>query len=529
VSGIHQAACLGDLNRVNASLQEDINIDVKDELGWAPLHWAVLMGQKEACQMLVSKGARIEAENNDGYTPLNIVAYGGNLEGAELLITNGANVNTRAKNGFTPLHSAAHQGHKKIVELLLAHGADKYLKNSRGRTALTVAINRGHTEIVELLRKHGEKDMSYAALSMGGANLNKSLHQAAADGNVKQIKQHISNGADVNAIGGEKDWPPLMYAASKGHAEAVKVLISSGARVDISVRGLTTLIHSILNNDNKDVVKALIAGGADVNQRSGPRLAAAPALTFAVWRHREAIVKVLLEVGADVDAKDKWGYTPLHYAAFPFNGDKVELMLILNKRDYPETVFIAACKGDLQKVRTLLADGDVNMKDKFGCTLLHWAALADSPQVADFLITGGADVNARGGAFNLTPLLSAHALSVVELLVSKGADIDATGTDIYKIYNESGRTKLYLACSLGDMDMAEFLFSQGASVNVKGARDRTPLMQAAARGHLQVVKFLISKGADINARDNEGQTALSLAKKQEHDEIAALLSKHGAR
>lgn len=156
-------------------------------------------------------------------------------------------------------------------------------------------------------------------------------------------------------------------------------------------------------------------------------------------------------------------------------------------------------------------------------------ALADSPQVADFLIARGADVNARGGAFNLTPLLVAHTLPVVELRVSKGADIDAIGEDIHTIYNEPGRTKLHLACALGDRDMAEFLIGKGATVNVRGARNRTPLMQAAASGHLQVVELLISKGADINARDNKGQTALSWAKKQGRDEIAAVLSKHGAK
>jgi ankyrin repeat protein len=154
VSGIHQTVCLGNVNRVSMLLQERKDVDVKDELGWTPLHWAALMGQEEVGQVLLSKGARIEAENNYGDTPLNLVAYGGNLKGTEFLIVNGANVNTRAQNGFTPLHSAAYQGHKEIVELLLTHGADKTLKDRRGRTALTVATNRGHSEIVELLRKH---------------------------------------------------------------------------------------------------------------------------------------------------------------------------------------------------------------------------------------------------------------------------------------------------------------------------------------------------------------------------------------
>ncbi|MEJ2703756.1 MAG: ankyrin repeat domain-containing protein [Sedimentisphaerales bacterium] len=152
VSGIHRAASLGDVNRVRTLLQEDSDVDARDELGWTPLHWAALMGREEVGRVLLSKGARIEAENNYGFTPLNIVAYGGNLRGAEFLIGNGANVSTRAQNGFTPLHSAAYQGHREIVELLLTHGADKALKDRRGRTAMTLATNRGHSEIIELLK-----------------------------------------------------------------------------------------------------------------------------------------------------------------------------------------------------------------------------------------------------------------------------------------------------------------------------------------------------------------------------------------
>jgi len=185
VSGIYRAACLGNVARVEALLEQGAAVDEKDELGWTPLYWACSMGQEAvgefllskgaqvsartdsegtplqaACysgafrlvELLVSKGADVNAKDKFGRTPLQSAAMQGSRQIAELLIAKGADVNAKNRNNWTPLHLAAIGGHKDVAELLISHGVDTTVKDNRGRTALDLAEQRRHTEIVELLR-----------------------------------------------------------------------------------------------------------------------------------------------------------------------------------------------------------------------------------------------------------------------------------------------------------------------------------------------------------------------------------------
>ena len=187
----HLAACLGDLDRVKSLVEEDMDVDTKDELGWTPLYWATSTAQEEVAEFLIGKGAGIDVRTNDhrtplhqaarsgaaklaklliskdadsnardedDSTPLHSAAAGGHKNVVEFLIANGAEVKAKDESGNTPLHVAAKAGHTDIVEVLLVNGADANTKNSRGRTALQWAERKGHTEIVELLRKHVAKE-----------------------------------------------------------------------------------------------------------------------------------------------------------------------------------------------------------------------------------------------------------------------------------------------------------------------------------------------------------------------------------
>jgi ankyrin repeat protein len=388
----------------------------------------------------------------------------------------------------------------------------------------------------------------------------KSLFEAAEKGDVEQVKRLIANGANVNVTADAHPvkWTPLIAAASEGHAQVVKVLLENGAEVNATDSyGFTPLYYALWTdgNDSEETVRALIAGGADVNKRSPSDKGYSP-LMFAIWIHegREGNVKALLDAGADVGVEDNDGLTSLYWAAFSSTRDVLDL--VLSKGDNPNTIHLAACKGDLDRVKTLIGGGtDVNIKDEFGCTPLHWAALAESPEVARFLIDKGADVNAKDTR-NFTPLMAAYGLPMVELLVSKGANIEAQD-------NLQGWTKLHMACSRGDKDVVELLIRNGADIHMrndrgatplwiasrdghkeivelllkKGAdinasdrrRRSTPLLIAARSGHTDVVEYLIAKGADIHAADNQGLTPLATTRQQGHTEIVELLRQHGAK
>jgi ankyrin repeat protein len=91
----------------------------------------------------------------------------------------------------------------------------------------------------------------------------------------------------------------------------------------------------------------------------------------------------------------------------------------------PPDLLDAARKGDMKKVQKLLASGaDINQRDKTGFTALHWAAMTNKIEVAQFLIKKGTDINIRDFKMNMSPLDVARAKGfndMVELLLKNGA------------------------------------------------------------------------------------------------------------
>ncbi len=182
-----------------------------------------------------------------------------------------------------------------------------------------------------------------------------------------------------------------------------------------------------------------------------------------------------------------------------------------------------------------------------GCTPdLHKAAREGDADRVRELLDAGADVNVRNAdkqRLQYTPLhWAAHFghLEIAELLISRGADLDAE--------DPAYSTPLYLAAEEGHPKVVEFLISKGAEVNVKTSKSGdTPLHRAAwgpvarrfgkqaetfgadpEQDYEGIVAFLIAKDAEINARDKDGKTPLDQATLSDKGETAALLRKHGA-
>ena len=105
-----------------------------------------------------------------------------------------------------------------------------------------------------------------------GCGPGPSIHEAAAEGNIKRVKQHLVEGVDVNAK--FKDgWTPLHMAAEGGHREIVDLLIAKGADINATAGwgdgvGWTPL-HMAAEEGHKKVVELLILKGADINVKNG--------------------------------------------------------------------------------------------------------------------------------------------------------------------------------------------------------------------------------------------------------------------
>lgn len=159
----------------------------------------------------------------------------------------------------------------------------------------------------------------------------------------------------------------------------------------------------------------------------------------------------------------------------------------------PSPIADAAMKGDLARVRALIASGaSVNAPQGDGMTALHWAAERGDSAMTVTLLRAHASVKATTRIGGYTPLHIAARTgrgAVVRALLSAGADA--------KLATESGATPLHFAAASGDASSVEALIAKGADVN---ARERewgqTPLVFAASADRADAIKVLLAKGAD---------------------------------
>ena len=290
-----------------------------------PLFIAAWHGDAPNVTLLLAHGATVDHRDAGDYTPLHLAASSGHDEVVALLIKAGANVNARNKDGATPLATAAEKGHFIAVKYLLAAGADANSRQDRGWTPLHSAASGGYADIVRLLLSSGAKPD--ATLDGGGTAL--SLALVGHHDDVVQLL--ASNPASVNT--GNKDTTPLALAISMGDPDGVRVLLEKEADANAHTpRGSTLLQVAIRERVPTDrsraadqaIMRLLLDGGADVQARGKD---GNTALHTAAWSNRADLAALLLERGAAVDARNDSGMTPLHYAAPAGHAEVVELLL----------------------------------------------------------------------------------------------------------------------------------------------------------------------------------------------------------
>jgi len=204
-----------------------------------------------------------------------------------------------------------------------------------------------------------------------------SIHEAAGTGNIEAVKQHLDAGTDVNTRD-KKRRTPLYWAATHGHKKIVELLIANGSDVNAKNQNGYTPLHKAVDDGHKEIVELLITEGADVNAKQGG--GGTPLHWAATWGHNE-IAELLIAAGADVNAIDADGNTPLDNAGG-------ETAVLLRKHGGKHgTIHIAVHNDDIEEVKEFLAAGtDVNAKNKYGVTPLLGAAANGHKEIVEFLI-----------------------------------------------------------------------------------------------------------------------------------------------
>ena len=281
----------------------------------------------------------------------------------------------------------------------------------------------------------------------------------------------------------------LISAVRAGNVNEVeKLLKANPGLVNAVDRAGNTLLHYAAGFGSLETMKLLLDKGGDVNAKNKRR---STPLHWAI--PSEAKVKMLLDRGADVNSPQIDGRTPLYNAASAANADVV--------------------------VKLLLArEADPNRATANGQTPLMAAAGYGGVEVMQMLIAAKANVNAKNGA-GATPLMAAatsRSASAVKLLLDRGADPNAL--------TKKNESALQNAATAGAEEPVQLLLEHGANVNVRDDRGYSALMYAAGSEAMPagIVELLLKKGADASVT-GEGETARSLAAKRGDTAVAQLL------
>ena len=418
-TALHWAARLDNLEAADMLVRAGARVSAANRVGVTPLQIAALNGSAAMIEKLVKAGADPNAPmTKEGDTALMMAARNGKTDAIRVLLDNGASVNTKETwGGTTALMWAVSEGHLDAARILLERGADVnarsyYVPAANGRgfegrlpvnagpdqaveeyatgwlTPLMFAARQGDLEITRLLVENGAE---VNGVSGDGKN---ALALAIFNGNYAVASFLVDRKADVNQADAQR-FTPLFWAVDRRNMEK-----GSNGFAWVATEDPLPLIRKLLEagaNPN-----ALVNNTPRSRNRGGsPRIVFASALMRAAFAGDLELSKLLLAHGADPHAVSSDGESMLEAAAgLAFiNGYHAE-------RTGAER---------LELVRLLVELGeDVNWADHYGITPLMAAANRGDVPLIQFLVDSGADL----GAYDLGKKLDGAFHSSIEPLMA---------------------------------------------------------------------------------------------------------------
>mmetsp|Transcript_1603 Transcript_1603/g.4627 ORF Transcript_1603/g.4627 Transcript_1603/m.4627 type:complete len:1077 (+) Transcript_1603:855-4085(+) len=386
-------------------------------------------------------------------------------------------------------------------------------------------------------------------ISPGGLYTGR-LPKAARDGRIDLVDALLSSGALVS----EKDRRgrnALHWAAARAHREVAVLLLESGCDPAAVDREGATPLHLAavasppgadtnsggISGDSAATIRRWRSTDADgldeheaMHQPGDPRLDlnSSPA-SLLHTAASTAIVEILIRHSAPLEATDRSGRTPLHFAAWRGQANTAQSLLrhhsscSARDTDGRTPLHLAAIAGNVPVLLELLAYGaNTSETDPAGRTALHLAAYWGQAKAVKELIKGGANIEGvdHDGATALQLASWRGQGDCVKVLRRRGAQVTRQ--------NSAGHTAFHLAAAEGRLEVLTELMHNGNGLRVLDSEMKTLLHVAAEAGKTEVCKYLLRQGADLETVDSNFCTPLHLAVLQGREEVVDLLLKNGA-
>lgn len=380
-----------------------------DVNGHTPCHFAAHNTNYRVLEQLIASGVPCDVPDLHGKSPCHFAAGCTNDHVIGLLIAKGCDVNRRElesksvldKVGWTPCHHAAQNSNEAVLARLIAANADVNAVSADGETPLSLSVSNINDKLFAMLIAAGARPD--ACQLRNGDSL---LARAAVNQNVQILRQVIALGVDLNA-GDPLDRTACHLVAQRGNVVHMRALVDAGASLDLVDFKGNNACHLAAKNIDREVIAYLVSVGAafDAPDRSGSTPCAVAARNANLFN-----VITLVKAGANVDAR--------------YIGDPSLLHMVAEAPGLTET----AVKLQEKALRHLLKRGaNVDAVDKSGQSPVH--AASNSAAAIMHLFLAGADIDARDNSGRSPVELAAHrSHAALAMLIAAGADCTLPAT-----------------------------------------------------------------------------------------------------